>query len=99
MKNLIFLIVGLGNSYQDKKQVDALAITALRDEDENSAKVYVLNDQGLVVEKEIKTGIRDAQYVEVISGLKPTDKIVIGDDVQSAEAEALSNNKKPRGPF
>ena len=82
-----------------KKNVDALAITALRDEEENSAKVYVLNDQGLIVEKEVKTGIRDAQYVEIISGLEPNDRIVIGDDVQTAEAEALSNEKKPRGPF
>ena len=82
-----------------KKQVDALAITALRSEGENSALVYVLNAQGLVVEKDIKTGIRDSQYVEIISGLDPLDRVVIGDDVQRAEAEALNNDKKRRGPF
>ena len=80
-----------------KKQVQALAITALRSEGNDSATVYVL-ENGKVVEKELKVGIRDSQYVEIVSGLSPEDKVVIGDDVKTAESEALSNTRR-RGPF
>ena len=60
--------------------------------------VYVLDKDGLVKEREIEIGIRDDQFVEVVSGLTLDDKIVIGDDVSTAEAEALKNDRR-RGPF
>ena len=82
-----------------KKQVKALALTALRHETANSALVYVLNEEGSVISKEIKTGIRDEQYVEVISGLLDDDKIIIGDDVESSQIDAMKNSRRKRGPF
>ncbi len=81
-----------------RENVQALALTALRDESASKAMVYVLDKDGLVKEREIEIGIRDDQFVEVVSGLTLDDKIVIGDDVSTAEAEALKNDRR-RGPF
>lgn len=81
-----------------RKNVQALALTALRDESASKAMVYVLENDGLVKEREIEIGIRDDQFVEVLSGLTLDDKIVIGDDVSTAEAEALKKDRR-RGPF
>ena len=39
------------------------------------------------------------QYIEVLSGLSSDDKVVIGDDVKTAEAAAAENGRRRRGPF
>ena len=84
----------------DKKDVLSLPLSALRSTLEDSAVVYVLDENGMVVEKTIKTGLKDDQYIEIISGITPEDEVVIGDDVKTAEAQAQANNsRRRRGPF
>ena len=83
----------------DKKGVLALPLSTLRSSREDVATVYVLEDSSTVVEKTIKTGLKDDQYIEVLSGLTSDDKVVIGDDVKTAEAAAAQNGKRRRGPF
>lgn len=83
------------------KNALALPITALRNDQGTSAEIYVLDGEK-IKKVEVALGVRNDQYVEVKSGLAPDAKdtrIVIGDDVQTAEAAALANNKRRRGPF
>lgn len=84
---------------ESKKNVSTLPLTALRTTKDKEATVFVL-EGGQVHEKTIGIGIKDDQYVEVVSGLENTDSVVIGDDVESAESQAMKNNsKRRRGPF
>ena len=83
----------------DKKDVLALPLAALRSSHENSATVYVLDNNELVKEKQVKTGLKDDQYIEIIDGITMDDRVVIGDDVKTAEAQAAENGMRRRGPF
>ncbi len=83
----------------DKKDVLALPLAALRSSHENSATVYVLDNNELVKEKQVKTGLKDDQYIEIIDGITKDDRVVIGDDVKTAEAQAAENGMRRRGPF
>lgn len=83
----------------DKKDVLALPLAALRSSHENSATVYVLDNNDLVKEKQVKTGLKDDQYIEIIDGITKDDRVVIGDDVKTAEAQAAENGMRRRGPF
>ena len=84
----------------DKKHVLSLPLSALRSTYADTAKVYVLDEQNLVQEKTIKTGLKDDQYIEIVEGLADNDRIVIGDDVKTAEMQAqMSHNSRRRGPF
>ncbi len=84
----------------DKKQVLTLPLTALRRViDDSTAQIYVLKDN-LVESKNIKIGLKDDQYIEIVGGLDTDEQVVIGDDVQTAEAQALEKDaKRRRGPF
>lgn len=82
-----------------KDNVLALPLTTLRFDDyAGKGKVYVLEND-LVVERDVELGIRDEQYVEVLSGLSENDLIVIGDDVKTSEDLAMQGRRGPRGPF
>lgn len=81
-----------------KKGVKTLPLTALRSMDENECSVYIL-EEDKVVEKKIKTGLKDDQYIEVISGISDTDRVVIGDDVKTAQEAAMKNDRRRKGPF
>jgi macrolide-specific efflux system membrane fusion protein len=81
------------------KQVLAVPLTALRDDQGDKAEIYVLGEDGLVHSRSIGAGIRDDQYVQVLSGLDKNDRVVIGDDVSTAESAALKNDRRRRGPF
>lgn len=79
--------------------VFAIPITTLRRDDyEHYGSVMVLKD-GRPVEKTIEIGLRDDQFVEVKHGLSAEDEIILGDDVESAEAKAMSReeSRRPRG--
>ncbi len=81
---------------------DALAVplTALRSDGAGKVTVYVLGEGGAVDRRECLAGIRDDRYVEIKEGLEEGDRIVLGDDVRSTEAQALEENKRRhRGPF
>ncbi len=79
-----------------KEGVLSIPLTALRSDDyQGHGSVYVADDQGVVTERELDLGIRDEQYIEVISGLPEQALVVIGDDVATAEAEALQRGHVP----
>lgn len=82
----------------DSRQgVLAIPLTALRQDDGSKAEVYLLENGDKVIAREIKIGLRDEQFVEVLSGLDKNEKVVIGDDVQTAEAAAQQNDRRPKG--
>ena len=84
----------------DKKDnVLSVPLTAIRDDDyQGNAVLYLLNDKNEIVKQKITTGIRDEQFIEVMSGVSTSDRIIIGDDVATAEAEAMANMRGPGGP-
>lgn len=82
-----------------KKDVLTLPLTAMRTMAENECTVYVLDSDDKVQTRKIKTGLKDDQYIEVISGITPEDRVVIGDDVKTAEEAAMKNDRRRKGPF
>ncbi len=81
------------------QNVISIPLTALRSDDYlGNGSVYLLNSDGNVYEHPVQLGIRDEQYIEVVSGVDLNDQIVIGDDVASAEVQAKDNDRGPRGP-
>lgn len=81
----------------EKAGVLSVPLTAIRDDDfAGNAVLYLLDNKNQIVKQPIKTGIRDEQYIEVISGIGTNDRIIIGDDVATAEAEAMSNLRGTR---
>ena len=62
---------------QEKKGILCVSAEAVLQKDNHSI-VFLVKD-GRLVEKEVKTGIGDEEYVEIISGLSPGEEVVIGD--------------------
>ena len=86
----------------ERHDVLCLPLTAIRTLEDQDATVYVLDDDSKVVTRHIKVGLSDEKNAEVISGLTLDDRVVIGDDVQTAESDAMNNDgfgKHRRGPF
>lgn len=86
----------------ERHDVLCLPLTAIRTLDEKDATVYVLDDDNKVVTRHISVGLQDDQNAEILSGLTLEDQVVIGDDVRSAESEAMQKDefaKRRRGPF
>ena len=86
----------------DSRQgVLALPLTALRSEGSDTAEVYVLGPQGLPERRKVQIGLKDDQFIEIVSGLSEQDRVVIGDDVASAENAAMEKerSRRPPGPF
>lgn len=80
------------------KNVLSLPLSAMRKIHDKTGTVFVLSD-GNVKEKEVQIGLRDDQFIQIVSGLSADDEVVIGDDVKSAEAKAQANSRNRRGPF
>ena len=85
----------------DKKDVLSLPLTALRSLYRETAIIFTVDDMGFVQRKVIKVGLKDDQYIEVVDGLSKDEKVIIGNDVKSAEAAAMKRNSRQvsRGPF
>lgn len=85
----------------DKRDnVLAIPLSTIREDYyDGTAKVLVL-ENGVAQDKVIKIGLRDEQYVEVLSELDINTDLIVGDDIKSAEMAAMMNNKSraPRGP-
>ena len=80
------------------KNVLSLPLSAMRKIHDKTGTVFVLLD-GCVKEKEVQIGLRDDQFIQIVSGLSADEQVVIGDDVKSAEAKAQENSRNRRGPF
>lgn len=80
------------------KNVLSLPLSAMRKIHDKTGTVFVLSD-GNVKEKEVQIGLKDDQFIQIVSGLSADDEVVIGDDVKSAEAKAQANSRNRRGPF
>lgn len=84
----------------ERKNVLIIPIASLRgSEGENKYRISVLknNRPETVV---IETGSRDQSHIEVTAGLAEHDRVILGDDIETAESAAMANerNKKRRGP-
>lgn len=80
----------------ERSDVLAIPLTALRSDDyQGSGSVYVVDKNGTVTEQQLSLGLRDEQFIEVISGLDLNSKVVIGENVATAEAEALEKGRVP----
>ena len=78
------------------KQVLSLPLTALRADEGTEGEIYILDKDGLVKSHKVKLGLRDDQYVQLEEGLDEHTKVVIGDDVSTAESQALNNSHGPK---
>lgn len=78
------------------KKVLSLPLTALREDYGNEGQIYVLDKDGLVKAHKVKLGLRDDQYVQLEDGLDEHAQVVIGDDVSTAESQALNNSRGPK---
>lgn len=78
--------------------VKAIPISAVQNESaDGTATVYQLLAQGQINPIEVKLGIRDDQYVQVLNeDFDTTKPLVIGDDVATAAAAAADTRR--RGP-
>lgn len=77
--------------------VKAIPIAAIKNESaDNKATVYqLINEQ--VVPKQVSIGVRDDQYIEVISeDFDISIPLVIGEDVATAASSASSSRRGPR---
>ncbi|MGN0902857.1 MAG: efflux RND transporter periplasmic adaptor subunit, partial [Succinivibrio sp.] len=81
-----------------KDDVLTLPLSAIRNLSKDSSTIYVLEGEK-PVKRQIQTGLKDDQYIEVISGVTKDERVIIGDDVRSAEAMAKANSHPRRGPF
>lgn len=61
--------------------------------------VWVKNDQGGIRPNPIKTGIDNGTNIEVVSGLKEEDEVIISMSGEGASAAAKKTNDGPPGPF
>ena len=78
------------------KQVLSLPLTALRADEGTEGEIYILDKDGLVKSHKVKLGLRDDQYVQLEEGLDEHAQVVIGDDVSTAESQALNNSHGPK---
>lgn len=64
-------------------------------------KIRVLDKDNNLQEKLIKVGMKDNIHYEILEGLEEDDRVVIGNDVESAEAKSMldaENRRKNRPP-
>lgn len=88
---------------QGKKNVATLPLEAVS-RNGNDATVLALNERNEIEEKHVTLGIEDNARVEIVSGLKESDRVVIGnrsefrpgDRVQPVAAEAAGAKEKAK---
>lgn len=64
-------------------------------------KIRVLDKDNNLQEKLIKVGMKDNIHYEILEGLEDDDRVVIGNDIESAEAKSMldaENRRKNRPP-
>lgn len=64
----------------------------------NKYSVRVLDGPNKVSEKIVTVGRKDNINYEIIDGISENDKIIIGNDAETAEAESMSSASQRRGP-
>ena len=73
---------------QTDRRTSVLAVPMSALSDQNGDVVYVWNADGLLERREVKTGVDDTEYIEILSGLQP------GDIVITSGAEGLEDGMK-----
>ncbi|MBA1272961.1 efflux RND transporter periplasmic adaptor subunit [Stutzerimonas azotifigens] len=81
----------------EARGVPTIPVAALgRPARDGSYSVQVLQDDGRIVERSIRTGLEDSLNVEVTEGLSLNERIVLGDSSQ-ATASPVSGRRGPPG--
>lgn len=82
----------------EKKNALLIPISSLRGAaGENQYRVTVLR-KGKPEQIVITTGLRNQSDIEVISGIEEGEKVVLGDDIETAESAAMMKQSARRGP-
>ena len=75
------------------RAVVAVPLTAVSERDDkagNRATVQVIDAKGRARERAVTTGLRTATAVQILSGLKAGENVVVGQAPSGAEAEPTS---------
>lgn len=83
----------------ESKDVMTLPISAMRGKvGPDTYKVLVLGSNNTPEEKMVTVGRRDNINYEIKAGLAPTDRVILGSDVETAENAAMANRRGPGRP-
>jgi HlyD family secretion protein len=77
---------------EKKPEDDPMKTNTTASNDELEEVVYILQNDGTVKKRIVKTGIQDINYIEILSGLKPGDEVVTGP--YNAISEKLKDGMK-----
>jgi len=66
---------------------------------DGSKMVWVKDDKGGIRPNRVTIGIDNGTNVEILSGLKEGDEVVISMEGGSTDTKATNQNQGPRGPF
>jgi len=71
---------------EEAKDVVVLKMDALSFDAQNSAFVYMYNDEGVLEEVPVEVGVSNGNYVEIKSGLKDGDEVFVEAEVETTNA-------------
>lgn len=71
---------------EEAKDVVVLKMDALSFDAQNSAYVYMKNDEGVMEEVPVEVGVSNGNYVEIKSGLKDGDEVFVEAEVETTNA-------------
>lgn len=71
---------------EEARDVVVLKMDALSFDPQNSAYVYMYNDEGVLEEVPIEVGVSNGNYVEIKSGLKDGDEVFVEAEVETTNA-------------
>jgi membrane fusion protein (multidrug efflux system) len=75
---------------QETPNALTLSATAVRFDDKGNSSVYVVDGSGSVNVLPVATGFDDGQRIEIVSGIEPTARVVVGG------VERLQNGQQVR---
>ncbi len=81
----------------EAKNVLLVPIAAVDNNAQQQAVVRVL-EQGKVISKTIQTGLKDSLNIQVISGLKENEQVILGDSQSNADNTGNSGQMMPSPP-
>ncbi|WP_298646248.1 efflux RND transporter periplasmic adaptor subunit [uncultured Proteiniphilum sp.] len=66
---------------------------------ENDTVVWVLDQNNILVRREVKTGNSNNVHTEILSGLSEGEKVVIGQDAEETALQSLPDSGNESSPF
>ncbi|GAB6905039.1 macrolide transporter subunit, membrane fusion protein (MFP) component [Desulfosarcina cetonica] len=95
----IFMTAQVSIVLGEAKQALCIPLSVLGDNRGNSRYTVRVLKAGHVETREIKTGLKDNIYIQVLDGLKEGDAVVVGDSATAEKNNAVSRPRRFRGPM